>query len=131
MTDQRRLHLPTRRAMLGSIVLGKTALAHSKKEVLAAVNAMESREGLTIFTWDDALDHRWRSARTHGGMTAWPAMSPDALAMCWAEEVITPKNQEGPFITVDSLKDGTRPVLLEGHIAEIFVISSGAEILVV
>jgi len=105
-------------------------LAHSKKEVIAAVNAMESREGLTIFTWDDALHHRWRSARTHRGMTVWPAISPDANAICWSKEVLSLKNQDGPFITSDTLRDGTRPVLLEDHIAEILVISSGAELIV-
>jgi WD40-like Beta Propeller Repeat len=125
-----RLPLPTRRAILGSIVIMKPALAHSKKKVIGAVNELESREGLTIFTEDDALYHRWRSARTHLGMTVWPAISPDAHAICWSEEVLSLKHQDGPFMTVDTLTGGTRPVLLEDYIAEILVLSSGAELIV-
>jgi hypothetical protein len=128
--DDIRQNLPTRRAILGSIFLTKPALAHSKKQVIAAVSAMESQDALTVFTLDDALYHRWRSARTHDGMSVWPAISPDARAICWSEEVLSIKHQDRPFITVDTLRDGTRPVSLEDYIAEILVISSGAELIV-
>src|SRR5271165_219471 len=105
--------LATRRRVLGILATGSAAMASAHRDVLNLVSAMETRDGLTVFGWRDAIFHRWRGARVRGveGATVWPAIAPDAQAMCWGSETI-PFRAEGPFITVDNVKSGVHPVFL-------------------
>lgn len=120
--------LLSRRAILGSVLAKGIALARSDQETVALAKTMESRDGLTIFTLHDAVFHRWHGARTHVGMTVWPAISPDARAMCWGEEdILSVSRPEGHFLTVNSLNSGIRTVPLDAHVPDIKVLTSGAE----
>jgi hypothetical protein len=131
-TGEARLHRPTRRLILGALVGHAAVSADSDSGVLTSVKAMESRDSLALFTQADARFHRWRGAQDHnGGLTVRPAISPDGLAMCWGDETILERGPESPFLTVQSVGGGTRPIQMEGQVSNgVIGISSGAEIIV-
>jgi hypothetical protein len=96
------------------------------------MQAMESRDDLTVFTYRDALFHRWQGAQVRsGGFTVWPAIAPDGSALCWDDESVHVRRPVGPLLTVQSIKGGNRPVWLEDELGHGFLISSEAEIIIV
>ena len=101
-------------AFLGTLVTAATACAGSDSGIPRASLRNGARDGLTPLVPYDSLFHQWRGARLHrGGLTFVPAISPDCLAMCWGDQTIPEPGT--PFLTVDSVKEGTRSAKLEGQ----------------
>jgi len=119
----------TRRTIIGSLLAPVSAVGASGAELREAVKAMEESQGLTIFTGRDAIFHHWHYARIpKAGMAVWPAISPDASALCWGAE--SDSLEDGPFLTVNSLMNGVRTVLLEGQFGGAYAVSSRGDIVV-
>jgi hypothetical protein len=94
-----------------------TLLAGSNKSILASVKEMESRDGLIIIESSELHRGPQRDApidETY--MLIGPAIAPDARAIAWGWWNMDKPSQTGiPFLIVEAVDEGARPVSLEGQ----------------
>ena len=116
-----------RRSMLVILTSAAGSVGRMKAETLSLMKEMEVRYDITIFTRHDQIHRSWRGGRVLArAPISGPSISPDGRAMCWCLMDPLQELRDNPFLTVDSLNGGIRPIHLVGKIAVGLSICSGA-----
>lgn len=125
---------PTRRWVLGALLAKATGMAASDKAVLTAVREMEGRDGLKLVRPGRMYRGPLRDAdRPEGRMVGVRAISPDAVAIVYWSPLPARGDRppRTPFLIVEGIADGPRPISLEGQGAYLCGLAAGPKVIVV
>jgi hypothetical protein len=127
------LHLRCKRAIIGALLAGVTAMAGApSKTIIESVKAMERERALTMMWHFDLVRSVRRTQQIPDNYSLFvSAISPDGTAIAWSSYPNSGPREKFPFLTVKSLKEGTQPVWVAGRVAAGSpALSSGAEVIV-
>jgi hypothetical protein len=120
----------TRRWLIAA--LAARAMAGPTKGVLIAVKGMETRDGINLVN-PGAMHRRPALDTDLGGLVGVRAISPEgATIVYWPP--LPPRGSPPvgtPFVVLESVIDGTRPISLQGQGAYLCGISYGARVIVI
>lgn len=127
-----KLKICFKRALLGTLLVGATAMAgDSNKVIIESVKVMEREQGLTIATRFEMGRRIRRTQQIPDGYTlSGPSISPDGTALAWSSYSNSVTAEKVSFLTVMSSRDGIQPVHVEGRVAVGSGLSTRAEVIV-
>jgi hypothetical protein len=133
VTDMMKLKKCFKRALLGTLLAGATAMAgDSNKLIIESAKVMEREQGLTLTTRLEMGQQIRRTEKIPYGYTLLgPSISPDGTAVAWSSYPDSATAES--FLTVISSRDGLLPVQvegLEGRVAYGTGLSTRAEVIV-
>jgi WD40-like Beta Propeller Repeat len=122
-------------AIISVLLTAATAMpgASDKKiieSVKTMVKTMEQEQGLAITWYFDLVNRIRRTQQIPNNCSLFVSpVSPDGTALAWSSYPTPYKGEKLPFLTVESLKEGTQPLWVEGRVAVGSSVSSGAAVI--
>lgn len=127
-----KFHLICRYTIVCLLMVGLNTMGSaSDKKLLESIKAMEREHNLKIVSHFELTGSVQRAQKVpdHFNLSVSPVSS-EGATIAWSSYPVPYRDEKVPFITVESLREGIQPVLVEGRVAVGSSISSGAEVIV-